>query len=415
MSRRPSPRLLVLSTVVATIASLPAARAQAPLSAIDEATFVAEVEAHDPRIAMAAAKIAAARADVAGARVRPNPSVSIEREVPYADGTGFATNYLRISLPLDFSGRRGLQIDAATAGVRATTSDAAQTRLETVIAALRVFDDCARARLHVELLTQARPLLVRAVEIARTRGKTGAASGYEVQRFELELAAHDDDIATAQIELRRTRQQLATLTGRSGAVDAMGTLELPAVVPTLEELLARARTRGDLRAATQRGEAARDRERAAGRGWVPQPTLTAGAMTADLGDQTGTGYVAGLSLTIPIFDRGQGDRARATADRHLADAEARWLQRQIPSTVQVAHATFTARIAQARQIASGQVDRLELILRAAEVAFREGNASVLELLDAHRAARSVRLRALELRHQVARDKRELELAVGHRL
>jgi outer membrane protein TolC len=56
-----------------------------------------------------------------------------------------------------------------------------------------------------------------------------------------------------------------------------------------------------------------------------------------------------------------------------------------------------------------------MILRAAETAFREGNASVVELLDAHRAARSVRIRALDLRHQVARDKRELELAVGQRL
>lgn len=138
-------------------------------------------------------------------------------------------------------------------------------------------------------------------------------------------------------------------------------------------------------------------------------------MTADLGDQTATGYVAGLSLTIPIFDRGQGERERANAERHAADAEARALERQVPTAVQLAHDTLVARVEQARRLTSGQVARLDMIVRAAEAAFREGNASVVELLDAHRAAREVRLRAVELHYRVARDRRDLELAVGQRL
>ena len=406
------PRVAICSLLLSTIVVRAAA---ADPASIDEAAFVAELEAKDPRIAVAAARVQAARAEVAEARMRPNPSVSIEREVPYVDGTGFATNYLRLSLPLDLSGRRGKQIDAAETGVRAATSNAAQTKHEAVIEALRVYDDCARARLHVQLLTDARTALVRAVEIARQRSKTGAASGYEVQRFELELATHDDELAAAQIELRRARAQLAMLVGRTGELDATGTLDVPANVPALGTLLAKANDRGDLRAARLREQSARQRETAAGRGWVPLPTFTAGAMTTDLGTETGTGYVAALSLSIPIFDRGQGDRARAAADRQLAKAESQWLQRQIPGAVQMAHATLVARIAQAQQVATAQVARLDTILGAAQTAFREGNASVVELLDAHRSARTVRLRALELRHQVARDKRELELAVGQRL
>ena len=405
----------ILSAVVAATLTSASARAQPTVPAIDEATFVAELKAKDPRTAVAAAKLAAARADVAAARVRPNPSISIEREEPFVDGTGLATNYLRLSVPFDISGRRSRQISAAEASVRAASSDATQTRHELVIQALRVFDDAARARLYVQILTDSRASLVRAVEIARKRGKAGDASGYEIQRFELELAGHDDDLATAQIELARARAQLAAVTGRIGELDASSTLDLPTAVPEVEALLAKANDRGDLRAAKLRGEAANGRASAAGRGWVPTPTLTAGAMTADLGDQTGTGYVAGLALTIPVFDRGQGDKARASAERQLANAEVRWLERQIPSAVHVAHATLVARIEQARRLATGQLDRLDVILVAAETAFREGNASVVELLDAHRAARGVRVRALDLRHQVARDKRELELAVGQRL
>lgn len=411
-------RTFVLAVVVAASwAAASGARGQPADSvpSLDEAQLLAAIEAGDPRLAAVAARVTAARADVTAAGVRPNPTVSIEREAPTVDGSNLPTNYLRLIVPFDLSGRRGLEVDAADANVRAATRDAAQSKLEIVIAALRVFEDAARARMHVELLTAAHASLVRAVEIARQRGKAGDASGYEVQRFELELAAHGDELASAQIELRRARVQLAALAGRSGELDAATKLELPASVAAVESLLATAADRGDLQAARLRGEAAARRVRAAGRGRIPVPTLTAGAMTVDLGAQSGTGYVVGLGLSIPVFDRGQGERARAAADRQLAAAEARWLERQIPSAIRAAHATLVARIEQARRIATGQIDRLDAIVRAAETAFREGNASVVELLDAHRAARAARLRALELRHQVSRDKHELELAIGQRL
>jgi len=406
----------ILSVVVGIALVAPrSAAAQPEVAAIDEAQLAAELEARDPRQAIVAARVTSARAEVSVARVRPNPSISIEREELFVDGTGLPTNYLRLALPFDLSGRRGLEIDAAETVVRAVTGDAVQSTLEVVVAGLRTFDDVARARIEVEILTTGRASLVRAVEIARQRGKAGDASGYEVQRFELELARHDDALASAQIELVRARRQLAALAGRSGELDASSTLELPAAIPALDALVSTAMERGDLRGARLRGDAASQRIRAASRGWVPTPTLTAGAMTADLGAQTGTGYVAGLSLTVPVFDRAQGERARAAAEQRLAKAEATWLERQIPTAVQVAHATLTARIDQARRLEGGQLDRLDLILRAAETAFREGNASVVELLDAHRSAREIRIRALELRHQVARDKRELELALGRRL
>jgi cobalt-zinc-cadmium efflux system outer membrane protein len=408
-------RAVLLSSVVVGVALSWIARAESVVPTIDEATFVAEVATKHPRGGIVLSRVEAARAEIAAASVRPNPSISIDREEPFVDGNGVPTNYLRLSIPIDLSGRRSRQIDAAETGIRAATSDAAQSTHELVVEALRVFDACARARLHVEILTAARGDLVRAVEIARKRGKAGDASGYEVQRFELELAAHDDDLASATLELHRMRVQIAALVGRPGELDAASALVLPPSVPTLKELLAKANDRGDLRGARLRGEAARQRSSAAGRGWVPLPTLVAGAMTSDLGDQTGTGYVAGLALTIPIFDRGQGDRERANADRHAAEAEARALEREVPTTVQLARETLVARIEQARRLASTQVDRLDVIVRAAEAAFREGNASVVELLDAHRMARAVRLRSLELLYQVSRDRRDLELAVGQRL
>lgn len=408
-------RIPILSMVV--VPWLVASWAHADVETIDEAKLVAAIEAGDPRIARGVAEIAAVRARAVAAHARPNPSVSIDREEPYADGRGLPTNYLRLTLPIDVSGRRGLGIAAADSDVRAQQSATARDRFAVVIDGLHAFEEAAYARRHADALAAERASLVRAAEIVRTRGKTGDASGYEVQRVELELAAYDDLIGSAQIELLRHRQRLASLVGRPGIeLDAASGLGIPSRVPAADALLAGALdARTDHQAARFRLEASQHRLHAAARGWMPVPTLTAGAMTTDVGDRTATGYVAALSLTIPLFDHGQAERAQAIAARQLAEADARWIEIQLPQQVRTAHGVLAARIEQADRLATSQLDRLDTMVAAAEAAFREGNANIAEVLDAHRAARDARLRALELRHQAALALLDLELALGHRL
>jgi outer membrane protein, heavy metal efflux system len=408
-------RIPLLSAVVGSWLLAHAARAD--VEEIDEAQLVAAVQAKDPRIARFAAVVGAARARALAAGVRANPTLSIDREVPYADGRSLSTDYLRLTVALDLSGRRALAIDAAETDVRAQETEAAGESFAIVIEGLRAFHDAACAKLRMDVLVTGRTSLVRTADIVRQRGKAGDVAGYDVQRIELELAAYDDQAASAAIDLQRARRRLAALVGRTGSeLDAASTLDLPAAPPPLDAVVAGAvEHRADHRAARLRIEASQRRLRAAGRGWVPLPSFTAGAVRADLGDRTATGYVAGLSLTIPVFDRGQAERALASAERRLAEADARWIEIQVPAQVRTAYAALTARIEQARKLAATQSERLDTMLRAAETAFREGTASVVEILDAHRAARDVRLRGLELRRDVMFARLDLEIALGHLL
>ncbi len=408
-------RIALLSTVVASW--LLAAPARAEVEPIDEAGLVAAIEASDPRIARGVAEVSAAQARVTAAKGRPDPTLALDVEAPFVDGHGQPTTYLRVALPIEISGRRGLAIAAADVDVSAQRALEARARFAIVVEGLAVFHAAAHARLQVEVLADERAALARAGEIVRARARAGDASGYEVQRVELELAAYDDLVASAQLELRQARQRLAAVAGRPDAeLDASSSLPLPGPPPALDALVAGALgTRADHRAARLRVDAAQRRMRAAGRGWVPIPTLTAGAMTTDLGDRTARGVVAGVAVTIPLFDRGHAERDRAAAERQVALVEARWIEAQVPAAVRAAHAALTARLAQTQGLATRQLARLDGMLAAAETAFREGDASLVELLDAHRAARDVRLRALALRREVATARLELELALGHRL
>ncbi|NVB80703.1 MAG: TolC family protein [Kofleriaceae bacterium] len=403
-------RLHLLPLIVAS--TLPSvARAEV----VDEATLIKSLESSDPRVERLAAEVDAAHAHVKSAEIRPEPRIVADREHVFPSSGGLDTDYLRVVLPLDLSGRRGLRVDAARAEVRATQAQGDLGRLQVVVEGLRVFRETAYQRLRIELMTNERLALVRAVDIVSKRAKAGEASGYDRQRLELELGNYDDAITSATVELRASQRRLATLLGRVGSrVDAAGELAL-GNAPDVEALGVNALARrGDYRAAKLRIEAATDERKAANRSWVPIFELTGGAMSQQLETERGYGYVAGLSLNLPITGQGAAARARADATRRAATADARLLERDVPNAIRTAHETFAARIEQARVFQSTQLARLDQLLRSAETGYREGGGSIVELLDAYRSARDARLRELELRRDASLAELDLWLALGRR-
>lgn len=383
------------------------------MTSLDEAAFLAAVESADPRIARLAADVDAAGAEVLAEGVRANPSLAFDREEVFPD-SGVATNYVRLVWPLDVSGRRGRRVAAARTEVEAVSADGDATRFELTIEALRVFYQAAHARLHVETLRAERDTLVRVVEVVRKRTGAGAASGYDLQRFELELAVFDDLIVSAETDLFEARTLLATLVGQpDGLVDADSALELPTMPAEIDdaEILD---GRSDYRAAKLRAESADQRGDVASRGWIPDFGLSAGFMSSDLGDDTAFGYTIGVTFTLPIFDRGGAAGARARASKRIAEADARVIEVQVPAAVTARRETLARRIAQAKDVVSEQLSRLDDLLRAAETAYREGEGSVVELLDAYQTARDTRLRDLELRRDARLAEIDLWLALGRR-
>jgi cobalt-zinc-cadmium efflux system outer membrane protein len=409
------PVVMASSLIAAPIHADPApAPAAAALPSVTEDELLARLDETHPAIERLAADVDAARADVVAAGIRAEPSLALDREEVFPDG-GLATNYARLQIPIDLSGRRGRRVDSARAAAEAVAADGVAARLRITVDAMRAFTAAAHARLETELLRSERAALVRVVEIVRKRVGAGAASGYDLQRIELELTAYDDLLAGAETRLMETRTELAAYAGAGQPqVDAASELELPtrsAAAITPDAALAE---RGDYRAATLRARSAEHLAAEARRGWVPSVGVSAGAMSQDTGDDTAFGYTVGLSFSLPVFDRGRATAARAQAERRAAEADARLLERTVPARVRAKQESLARHVAQAEQLATGQLARLEPLLRSAETAYREGNSSVVELLDAYATARTTRLRDLELRRDARLAELGLWLVLGRR-
>ncbi len=409
------PRLL--SSVVVLLA-VPGSTALADeIAELDRSSFLARFQKSDARFEALRARAAAAEGDVGAARALANPIVSLDREEVRVGDERTADQLATLSWSLELSGARGKRIAAARAGVDAAARDSDAQALELVLAGLATFEDAAHVRLRATLLRDSRAELAGMVEVVRRRQARGDVAGADLDRALLELGAHEDLLAEAEQALAEARTEVARLVGRpGGAFDAAtSALDMPAEPPPAEDLLAEARSRrADLRAARARVQEAGQRAAAASRGWVPGVSLTGGFKSSDLGERTATGYVIGLGLSLPIFDRGQGVQARADAERRQHAATARALESELVAEVRAARSALVAAIARARRHAQELLPRAAGLVKAAQSSYREGERPLFELLDAYRTARDVRLRDLDLRRAARRAELRLLRAVGRK-
>src|SRR6266705_4485958 len=109
-------RSLVLCATLAAMLLPSSAGAQSlPLT---ESAALARLSPNSPRVRAIRAAIEVARVDVLAAGRWPNPRVTYDRE----SVAGVTENMVMVAQPLPITGRRGLEVNAATAMVAATSS-----------------------------------------------------------------------------------------------------------------------------------------------------------------------------------------------------------------------------------------------------------------------------------------------------
>ncbi len=126
----------------ALVAALLPTGAGAQTLSLTESEALARLSAESPRVQAARAGVAVARADVLAAARWPNPRVTFNREAV----SGIAEDMLMVTQALPISGRRGLEVRAASARVEASAGRA-DDQVRRLRADLRLaYTDCGRRR-----------------------------------------------------------------------------------------------------------------------------------------------------------------------------------------------------------------------------------------------------------------------------
>jgi outer membrane protein TolC len=101
--------------------------------------------------------------------------------------------------------------------------------------------------------------------------------------------------------------------------------------------------------------------------------------------------VAGLSVTIPLFNVNGGAVERATAERLAAEHELAWVERLVETDLLSAHASAMRLTAQLNELGQTFLARASSVHQLTLGAYQEGGATLLQVLDATRMLADARL------------------------
>ena len=388
-----------------------------------EAQAAARRSSPELRAAREAAAAAAARERQAGAFL--NPTLAYGREQTSRSGQTSAQDIAQLEQPLEIGGQRSARRDAAR--VRREAADArlvaATAQLEFDVA--RAFAFAVAAEGRSRLAEQAAGAFTEAQRVSERRLAAGDVSGYVARRLRLEVARYAALRAAAALERRNRRVALATLLGRP--VRDADSLSLPAVLrvdsavvaPALDVVLAQAQqNRADVRAAALDAEASAAEARLVARERTPTPTLSAGYKRESITDSLGGssarfgGFVAGVSLPLPLFDRRHAAAQAAGAEARRIEAEAEVVRRRATREVTEALDALRAAEAQRAALAPHLGEGTRTAMRAVQTSYAEGEITLAEWLDAVRAYQDAESAYLTLQADVAVARAALERAAG---
>jgi len=402
-------RLLVAAMFVLIV---PGSFAYAQPAALTERAAIDMALARPAYRTAEAGRIAMAESAVTQAGLLPNPNVQVTHERGNIAGGTATENALLVSQSFDISGRRALLRQAAERRLDAARLDGASGRRRLIVEVRSAF---AEALYRDQVRTGLRAWSQRidaGYAVVSQLAKAGEASGYERRRLERERQTAQARIARADADYLRSRELLVAFLGNAAHSLVPAGILIPSETPALAVVQAGMRSRPELQSLIAQAEAFDRERRAADRAWLPDLTVGAGPKRVDEPIRSDNTAVFSVSIAIPIFDRGQAATTRASAEASIARAEHalrldRW-EAELRGVWGQANALRQAALLISNESAGSSRD----LSRIAEAAYRGGESTLLELLDAYRNELEGQTTVLELALAARLARIELDLFSG---
>jgi outer membrane protein, heavy metal efflux system len=400
-----------------------AAQSVPPPHTLTLAEARAEARRTSPELALAREAVGAATGRERQAGAWSNPTLSYGREQTSRAGETNSQNILTLEQPLELWGPRGAR--RRVAGLQRAAAEArlvaAAARVDYEV--VRVYATAVAAQRRAALADEAAQAFASATRVSQARLAGGDVSGYQHRRLLLEAARYSTLRSEAIVARDSALRGLALLTGllvQGNARDPLlltDTITPRPVSLSPDSLLALAlRTRPDLLAAQLEADAAAAGVDVATAERVPVPVLGGGYKGERLATgESLDGFVAGVSVPLPLWDRRGGAVAAAKGEAGQRGAEAAAARRQTEREVMDALEAHEALAAQLVELDRQLGDEAGKARRAAQAAYAEGEISLVEWLDAARAYQEAQTTYVSLWSEYVTRRAALERLTGRTL
>ena len=376
-----------------------ASSTQGPMKiTLDDAIQMALV--HNHTLLGARTTIQQSEAEETTANLRPNPVLIGDAQfLPVFDWDQFNSDYigstaqfdLGVSYLFERGKKRQHRLQAAkdqTAVTRSTVADNERT-LTFQVASLFISVQLAESTL--ELAQKDLKSFQDTVSINQERYRAGDISKDDYLKIELQLLQFQMDETQARLARVQALSDLRQLVGYDSVpadYDVAGDLDYLPLHANLEDLQKQAlASRPDLRASQQGVTAA-----------TSQYQLQKAIGKVDVTGQINYTHVNDLSTAslfgnfqIPIFNRNQGEIARARFAITQAQEQERAMSNQVMTDVRDAYEGLESNDEVIRLYRSGYLDQAQEDRDISQYAYQRGAASLLDFLDAERSYRAAQL------------------------
>jgi cobalt-zinc-cadmium efflux system outer membrane protein len=396
-------------------------------TALDWQQVKARFEAANPTLKAAALSIDESRANEITAYLRPNPDFSLgfdqinpfTKQPPPSGGPNAYRPFAYTEPTVEFDylherqHKRELRRDSAkesTAVAESQYADQERTLLFTLRGA---FVGVLQAKAVLENAKENLAYWDKELDINRKRFAAGDLAQVDLSRLELQRVQFESDFEAAYVNLRTSKIQLLQLLNDRTPIDRFdvaGQYDFQDQLMTLEDYRnSGLAARPDLKAAVQNVELSRINHQLAVANGSTDPTFS-----VDLGRNPPIEAYLGVGVSIPlrIFDRNQGEKARTQVDiahsQRLRDAA----EAQVYSDIDSAYYTLMQSLNLLKPYKTKYLPLSLEIRDRITIAFQNGGASLLDLLDAEKAYRDTRLAYLNLIGAYLTTAAQMNLAVG---
>jgi cobalt-zinc-cadmium efflux system outer membrane protein len=370
---------------------------------------------HNPAVAGAQGAVRQSLGQQVTAGAYLNPSISgVAGRGSIRDpstGVKITERTVTVEQPLEWQGKRRARQQAADAGAAGANAAVDETRLNVIAETKVAFYHVLFAQRDVELSSQNLTMVEEVLRTVKARVAAGDATVFETMKATVEVQKATKEVARAQNALVVVRAKLDMVT--SGTLgkqfSIQGDFEPLQQGLDLEMLSARAiEQHPTLRRLTKLVEQAEFSTTLEKESRIPNVTVQ-GNYHREAGDESVT---AGLSVPLPLWYRRQGEIETALGARHRAEAERLRAQNEISQAITQHVQDVRTATEQLQVFETGLLKQAEQTLRVARISFKQGVASLLDLLDSQRVYRQTLLEYVQARADLSIALARLERAVG---
>jgi cobalt-zinc-cadmium efflux system outer membrane protein len=370
---------------------------------------------HSPVITGAEAALESSQGQqiMAGAYLNPTVSGSAGRGAirDPSSGVSIAERTITVEQPLEWPEKRAARQRAANAGLAGALAGIEEAKVTITAEVKAAFYQLLLAQQAADVTSENLKAVEDFVGLIRARVDTKESPRFELVKATVELQKSQKDFARAENTLLVARANLNKVSGKAlgdqfsirGEFEAMKSgLDLRVLT---EQALDRHPELRRQEKAVEQAQFIVEQERAAR---IPNVSVI-GQYHREAGDES---LAAGLSVPLPIWYRRQGEIGTAVGAHHRAQADRTRARHDLEQAITQHFQDMRTAERQIQVFEKGLLYQAKEALDIAQFSFRNGVASLLEVIDAQRVYRQTLLEFAQAQADYSLAVARLERAVG---